>query len=191
MHTNSCASQSRSRPQNRFRPRRALLMAVRASHRQGCSLGLQPNPGLPRNLSHATGFPFKVRTPPQGSKSREPRSDLSLGSVRIFPALLQLPRSGSLPFCVWAVLGDDHLELPQPAHGRSVGACRELQEQPLLLIRKRVDDLPELPGEKTHHCFGLARGQRGRCAPQLPPGGTCWACAASATPAKLGTAALQ
>lgn len=62
-----------------------------------------------------------------------------------------------LPFCVRAVLGDDHLELPQPAHGRSVGARRELQEQSLLLIRKRVDDLPELPGEKTQHWFGLVR----------------------------------
>lgn len=54
-----------------------------------------------------------------------------------------------LPFCVGAVLGDDHLELAEPAHRRAVRARGELQEEPLLLLGERVHDVPELPvGEK-------------------------------------------
>lgn len=55
-----------------------------------------------------------------------------------------------LPFCVGAVLGDDHLQLAEPAHRRPVGARGELQEEPLLLLGEGVHDVPELPaGRRT------------------------------------------
>lgn len=55
-------------------------------------------------------------------------------------------RKTSSPVCVGAVLGDDHLELSQASDRGSVCARGELQEQPLLLLSKRVQRLPELPG---------------------------------------------
>lgn len=62
-------------------------------------------------------------------------------------ACWRVPR-GPLPFCVGAVLGDDHLQLAEPAHWRPVGARGELQEEPLLLFGERVHDVPELPARR-------------------------------------------
>lgn len=67
------------------------------------------------------------------------------------PAFQRAATTGQLPFRVWAVLGNDHLQLPEAAHRRSVRARRELQEQPLLLVGERVHDFPELPTEGRHN----------------------------------------
>lgn len=56
---------------------------------------------------------------------------------------------GGSPVRVGAVLGNDHLQLAQPAHGRSVGASGELQEEALLLLTERVQSLPELPAVQS------------------------------------------
>lgn len=67
--------------------------------------------------------------------------------------MLLLPAQGGItdssevssPVCVRTVLGDDHLQFAQPAHGCSVSAGGELQKEALLLLTKRVQRLPKLP----------------------------------------------
>ena len=66
--------------------------------------------------------------------------------------MVSTPR-GLLPLGVGAVLGDDHLELAQAAHGGAVCSRGELQEEPLLVVTERVQSLPELPegrGQESH-----------------------------------------
>lgn len=54
---------------------------------------------------------------------------------------------GGSPVCVRPVLGNDHLQLAEAAHGRSVCAGGELQKEALLLLTERVQRLPKLPSE--------------------------------------------